>query len=153
MLAVIGSALVVVLLALAWQQRDRLPVAGLLTRGLGDQIDHATYQSVFLVGGQVYFGKLTTHGDDYVLLEDVFYLGEAGASPAPQGQLVKRGNELHGPRDPMIIPTSQVLFIENLRSDSHVAVAIQRFHSGVPGATVPPGTLAPAPTANPSPSR
>lgn len=138
--AALALAVVVVLLGIAWQQRDRLPVGGLLTRGIGDQIDRSTYQAVFLVGDQVYFGKLATHGDDYLLLDDVFYLPPDSTQAGDEGKLVKRGNELHGPREPMIIPVHEVLFIENLRLDSSVVTAITRYHAGAPGATTAPAT-------------
>ena len=152
-----GAVVLVVLVGLAalvWQARVQLGLGGVLAPGIGAQIDRGTYQAVFLVGGQVYFGKLSAQGDDYLLLDDVFYLSDTSAS-APQGQLVKRGNELHGPREPMIIPVREVLFIENLRADSQVATAIARFKSGAPGATVAPTTPAPAtpaPTVAPSPA-
>jgi hypothetical protein len=56
----------------------------------------------------------------------------------------------------MIIPKSQILFIENLRDDSDIVTAIKKFKSGqLPAATPPPATIAPTPTvrASPSPTR
>ena len=67
-----------------WQFRDRLDLGGVFARGAGDQIDRATYQAVFLTGGQLYFGRLATRGDDYFLLSDVYYLpADDKVSPAP----------------------------------------------------------------------
>ncbi len=112
-----------------WQQRQRA----------------TTYQAVFLTNGQVYFGKLQGNGRNEVLLQDVYYLQSAGTvqpassqttsananvntSPAntntPQYSLVKLGQELHGPTDRMYINRSQVLFTEDLRSNSQVVQAI-----------------------------
>ena len=145
--------LVVAAVFIAWQQRDRFTTA--FDRGLGSQVDRTTYQVVFLDGGQVYFGKLSTRGDDYVLLDDVFYLPQQEPqSEANEGQLIKRGNELHGPREPMIIPIGQVLFIENLKPDAPVVSAIRKYHSGTPGSTAPPPTPRPATSrpATPSPT-
>lgn len=125
--------------------------------GLASQIDRTRYQAVFLTGGQVFFGRVGDVTAEYLTLGDVFYLSP-GTEQQPS-QLVKRGKELHGPTDPMIIPIDQVLFIENLRSDSDVVTAIGKFHAGtLPVATPPQGTLAPtttprAPTPAPSPSR
>lgn len=146
-MGVVIAAIVIVALFLLWQQRDRFTTV--FDRGVASQIDQATYQAVFLAGGQVYFGRARTSGD-VVLLEDVFYLQqpESGQSELVQGQLIKRGNELHGPREPMIIPVAQILFIENLRGDAEVVNAITRYRSGAPGATAAPAT--PRATATPT---
>lgn len=135
------------LLALvAFQQRDAL--AGLL-RSPGDPatyVDQGTYQAVFLTGGQVYFGKLVPRGEVY-LMSDVYYLSTP-TEAQPAGQLIKRGNEVHGPREPMVILASQVLLIENQRPDSEVMAAIARFKSGErPSATPPPLGQSPRPSA------
>ncbi len=104
----------------------------------------------------MFFGKTGEVTDDYLALSDVFYLSP-GTETQPS-QLVKRGNEIHGPSEPMIIPMDQVLFVENLRDTSEVVTAIGKFHAGtLPVATPPQGTLAPtttpaAPTPSPAPS-
>ena len=110
-------------------QREAL--SALLGRGLGAQIDKTAYQAVFLTGGQVYFGRLQSQ-DDYFLLSDVFYIGDATEAPSQgtTGQLVKRGDELHAPKEPMLIPRDKVLFVENMRDDSQVVTAIRQFRSG-----------------------
>lgn len=138
------------LAAVVWNQRERL-----LGRPLGAEIDAAAHQALFLTGGQVYFGKATAVGDHY-LLSDVFYLATSDGAQGGQapGQLIKRGNELHGPREPMVIPNGSVLFLENLRDNGEVATAIRKFKAGeIPAATAPPATGAPTGTARPSPSR
>jgi hypothetical protein len=136
--AVLG--IVVLIGAVVWQQRDRLIAAA------PDPFDESVYQAVFLVTDQVYFGKLRIDGDRY-LLSDVYYVSQPGGGA--QGQLVKRGTELHAPRDPMIIPAHSVLFVENMREDSEVAVAIRQLRSGQGS---PAATLAPSPTVRPSPT-
>jgi len=85
----------------------------------------------------------------------VFYLAtNDGTQSGQAGQLIKRGRELHGPREPMVIPNSSVLFLENLRDDGDVATAIRKFKAGeIPAATptpVPPTATA---TSRPSASR
>ena len=72
--------------------------------GVADQVDKIAYQAVFLTGGQVFFGHATV-ADDAIAMTDVFYLAANTDTSQPQqlGQLVKRGNELHGPREPMLI--------------------------------------------------
>jgi len=133
--------------ALLVQQRDRLfPTAAA-------QIDRGAYQAVFLVTNQVFFGKLQVVADEY-LLSDVFYLSQPETGTT--SQLVKRGGEPHGPRDPMIIPARSVLYIENLRDDSVVVAGIKAFKSGQtnpPATAAPVVTAAPTGTARPSPTR
>lgn len=149
----LGVVVVVALLVfVVATQRERV------FAGEDRRVDHSTYQAVFLVSSQVYFGKLTIEGDDY-LLRDVFYLN-APQQGSSAGQLVKRGNELHGPVEPMVIPARSVLFIENMRDDSEVIAAIRAFKAGVtpapaPATTAPtttPAQPAATPTRSPSPS-
>src|SRR4029077_5324407 len=112
-------------------------ITTLFAPGAGDVIDHAAYQAVFLTGGGQYFGKLQPQGDDWFLLTDVFYLSSSDQSGT---QLIKRGNEAQGPKEPMIISRAQVLFIENLRDDSDIVGLIKKFKLG----QLPTATLAPA---------
>lgn len=154
-LALVALALGVFLTVALVVSTQRDTITTLVGRGLGEQIDRNAYQAVFLTGGQQYFGKLAYRGDHY-LLSDVFYLSapDQGQTPDPNRplQLLKRGKELHGPKDPMIIPGNEVVFIENLRDDSDVVVAIKRFNAGdIPSA--PAKTVAPSATPRPSPTR
>ncbi len=143
-------AILVLLIAVGVSQRERL--AAFMLSPEARAIDRDTYQAVFLISSQVYFGKLSLDGDSYTLT-DVFYLAAAPEGSQP-GQLIKRGTELHGPREPMVIPARSVLYFENMREDAQVMAAIRAFKSGTqppPLATSVPG--APARTAGPSPSR
>ena len=115
------------------QQRERLFGSS------ATQIDRSAYQAVFLVTNQVYFGKLSLDGETFLLI-DTFYLSQPSDAGATTGQLVKRGGEPHGPRDPMIIPVKSVLFVENLRDDSAVVGAIRAFKSGQPAPPAPTAT-------------
>lgn len=88
-----------------------------------DFIDPTAYQAVFLTNDQIYFGHLKNTSPDYLMLSDVYYVkvNESGA-----GQLTKLGvGEPHQPKDEMIINQDQVLFWENLKSDSPVVKIIQ----------------------------
>ncbi|NUM25693.1 MAG: hypothetical protein HUU49_03680 [Candidatus Buchananbacteria bacterium] len=103
-----------------------------------------TWQAVFLTNGQVYFGKVSKIGSDSVVLHDIYYLQvvtqplqRSQDEPAPteeeqqQGQqrltLIKLGNELHGPRDEMIINRDHVILMEDLKEDSRVVQAINDY--------------------------
>jgi len=147
LLVVIG---LILLLLVVRTQLFRAGITTLFAPSAAEVIDRDLYQAVFLTNGSTYFGKLQQQGDAWFVLTDVFYLSASeGSAPL----LIKRGSEPQGPREPMIIPQAQVLFIENLRDDSEIVSAIRRFKSGQPVATPAPATPQPAtatPTARPS---
>ena len=118
--------------------------------GIADQIDKSAYQAVFLTNGQIFFGRALV-GDGSLALSDVYYLAANTDTSQTQqlGQLIKRGSEIQGPKEPMLIESGQVLYIENLRDDSQVVTAIKRFKSGEqPAATPAPATPTPRPSAS-----
>lgn len=100
-------------------------------------IDSSKYQAVFFTNGQVYFGKLHAFNNDYLKLTDIFYLQtqSSDGSDNPQKtsndssnvQLIKLGDEIHGPEDEMVVSKDQVLFYENLKSDGKVAQSIDKY--------------------------
>lgn len=101
-------------------------------------IDGGKYQAVFFTNGQVYFGKLTNIGNNQLKLTNVFYVqsqddnktSKAEGEVAPNQsnmQLIKMGNEVHGPEDAMIINRDQVLFYENLKPDGKVSQTINEY--------------------------
>src|SRR5256886_11974880 len=154
MLLVLIALILVVLVVRT--QLFRAGIATLFAPSAAEVIDHNVYQAVFLANGSTYFGKLQAQGDEWFLLTDVFYLSSSDQAGT---QLIKRGNEAQGPKEPMIIPAAQVLFIENLRDDGDVVTLIKKFKSGqLPVATAPPGTPTGAPSTTrpsttPSPTR
>jgi len=102
-------------------------------------INKSEFQAVFLTNGQVYFGKLADLNNKYVTIKDIYYLqvqqsnnlqgASNSTSPNSQVSLAKLGNELHGPEDKMYIANDQMLFWENLKSDSKVVQAIDKYQS------------------------
>jgi hypothetical protein len=156
LLVLIGLIVLVLILR---TQLFRAGIATLFAPSAAEVVERDSYQAVFLTNGTTYFGKLEPQGDDWFVLKDVFYLSVSDQSGT---QLIKRGTEPQGPKEPMIISRGQVLFIENLRDDSDIVTAIRRFKSGqIPAATQPPANTAPATTApstgrpstSPSPTR
>ena len=145
LLAILAVPLIVGLLFVVYQQRERFPV---FASGAATYVDEAAYQAVFLTSSQVFFGRLRVASSEFYLLSDVYYLN-APPQGDQSGQLLKRGGELHGPREPMVIAAGQVLFIENVKDDSEVMAAIRRFQRG----ESPRPPAAPAATARPSPTR
>lgn len=91
----------------------------------------SSYQAVFLANNQVYFGKLSNASSRYPTLKDIYYL-RVSQQLQPQDpnatesqiQLVKLGSEIHGPTTDMKINRDQILFVEDLKSDSQVVKAI-----------------------------
>jgi hypothetical protein len=144
--------LLILLILVVRTQLFRAGVATLFAPGAAEIIDGDAYQAVFLTNGATYFGKLRAQGDDWFLLTRVYYLAASEQSGA---QLVRRGSEPQGPREPMIIARENVLFFENLRDDSEIVTAIRRFESGqLPPPTAPPSaTPARSPSPVPSPTR
>ncbi len=104
-------------------------------------IDTNKYQAVFFTNGQVYFGKLRPMNSQYMKLTNIFYLqtqsSDGTNSENPQKtagdknnvQLIKLGEEVHGPEDQMIISKDQVLFYENLKSNGKVAQTIAKYNN------------------------
>ncbi len=99
------------------------------------------YAAVFLANGQVYFGKLSGEMSQYPILRDVFYLriqrqlqppdeetskGEGGERR--ETQLIKLGEELHGPVDEIRFNRDQILFIEKMKHDSRVVQGIKQYY-------------------------
>jgi hypothetical protein len=107
----------------------------------GTDIETGKYQAVFLTNGQVYFGKLRDISPDFLQLSDVYYLqtksSSGSSSSNPQSsttdqsnvQLIKLGDEVHGPEDQMTITKSQVLFYENIKADGQVGKLIKDMQS------------------------
>ena len=152
MLLVLIALILVVLVVRT--QLFRAGISTLFAPSAAELIDRNLYQAVFLANGSTYFGKLQEQGSDWFVLTDVFYLSVSDQSGT---QLIKRGTEPQGPKEPMIISRQQVLFIENMRDDSDIVTLIKKFKSGqLPTATPPPPTAAPTtgrPSASPSPTR
>lgn len=122
-----GGWLVVLLAAaLLWQASVSLGWFPSLTF---PAVDKDKWQAVFLNNDQVYFGHLQEKNRDYAVLKNTYYFRAAEQSPSNQQQqinLIKLGNELHGPEDEIYIPKNQILFWENLKSDSQVARIINQ---------------------------
>ncbi len=97
-------------------------LSSLLDNQSGDQ-----YSAVFLLNGQVYFGKMVSNNEKEIVLKEVYYLQASTASKAEEKKydLIKLGTEVHGPTSEIFITRSNVLFYEILRSDSEVLNSIR----------------------------
>jgi len=83
------------------------------------------YQSVALVNGQLYFGRLAASGGEYLALRDVYYvqIRQNPDTHVTANVLTRRGSEPHGP-DRMLINRSQVLLVEPVKPDSQIGKLI-----------------------------
>lgn len=91
------------------------------------RVDPNVYQGVFLTNNQQYFGHLKNLGTRHPYLADVYYVQTQPINPAEQQfNLVKLGNEIHGPEDVIYFNWKNVLFWENLKPDSRVVRGIEQ---------------------------
>lgn len=136
---IITGLLIIALLVTAWFAWLKP------TSGSTLSIDNGKYQAVFFTNGQVYFGRLQALSSEYFKLTDIFYLqNQQTTTQDPNNlqqtadkqnqdqskvQLIKLGDEIHGPEDAMVISKDQVLFYENLKSDGKVAQSIAQYKS------------------------
>ncbi len=137
LIAIISVALVIIIAGiigwLVWSKSQTSTSTG---------IDNSKYQAVFFTNGQVYFGKLHEFNTQYLKLTDIYYLQgqsnsesdknnpqQTNSNTAGNVQLIKLGDEIHGPEDEMILSKDQVLFYENLKADGKVAQSIDKYKS------------------------
>jgi hypothetical protein len=82
------------------------------------------YQAVFIVGGQVFFGKAEL-GPEYFTLRDVFYIHsqEDQRTKEISRSFLRRGQEPHGP-NLMYINKNQIVFIESVSPESKIGKLI-----------------------------
>lgn len=105
----------IALTVLTWQALRRQQVPDTGTR----------FQSVALINGQLFFGRLEPADGDFLALREVFYVQtrQNPETKAVANILVKRGAEPHQP-DRMLVNRSQVLLIEPVKADSQIAKLI-----------------------------
>lgn len=85
------------------------------------------YQIVYLLTGQVYFGKLQNTSGEYLTLTNVYMLQnqqDAAEGTDNTSNILQVSRQVYGPDDSMAIRADQVQFWQNLRPDSKVAQAI-----------------------------
>jgi len=88
------------------------------------------YQVVYLLSGQVYFGKLQNTDGEYLTLKNVYTLQsgaatEDSADASNATNILQVSRQVYGPEDSMAIRAEQVQFWQNLSQDSKVAKAIE----------------------------
>jgi hypothetical protein len=94
----------------------------------GVRINSRGYQVVYLASGQAFFGKLQNTDGKYVVIKDAYTTqDQTGAQDNAQSQtaIVKVSQQVYGPEDSLSIKSDQVVFWQNLRSDSKIVQAIE----------------------------
>ncbi len=154
---IVAIVVIVVLVVLGVLFRDNIFGKKDSDSEVGGKASSGKYQAVFLTNGQVYFGKLAKANSSYAELEDIYYLQvtqpplqgsqdqTAAQKQQPQLQLVKLGNELHGPEDKMHINADQILFYEDLKDEGRVVQAIKEYQANPTRGQQPTGGQQQAP--------
>jgi len=92
---------------------------------------NATYRAVFLTNNQVFFGKMVSQNQNYITLENVFYIQDKqdleNADTTGDVSLIRAGREVHGPTNLISISRPQVLFMQTLKDDSKILSAILQY--------------------------
>lgn len=101
--------------------------------------DANKWSAIFLINGQVYFGKILEKTQNEMIVEDVYFLNvvqrpvgiaegedqQQFQNAEPELTLVERTNTLHKPTGQIILNMSNVLFTEDLTPESQVIEAIE----------------------------
>lgn len=87
------------------------------------------WHSVQLINNEIYYGEIKNIKSDPIKLQNTYYNYKNKNINNKKNtntnlQLVKRGQETHGPNGTMYIPSSQILYIEKLHTSSKVLKAI-----------------------------
>ena len=100
-------------------------------------LDSSRYQAVFLTNGQIYFGKMSDFNSTSFKMTEIYYpqpkadttdtKETTNATNNTDGlQLIRLGDEVHGPENTMFLSKKQILYYENLKSDSKVSQLIEQ---------------------------
>ena len=94
--------------------------------GRSAMIARGSWCAVTLANGQVYYGVMTAAGSGYVRLKQVYYVqsvAQSNGGPSQFRLVNRQKNDWHAP-DWMLIPTSKVLYVENVSAQSRLASLI-----------------------------
>lgn len=91
--------------------------------------ENKSRQAVFLTTGQVYFGYIDDVDSEIVTLRDVYYMKTTEAMAMAKGEankisLIKLGSEPYRPEGTLKINRSQILYFQNISSESRINTAI-----------------------------
>lgn len=99
-------------------------------------IDTSKFQVVMLSNGQSYFGKLERLNNEYLKLDNVYFLqnqqetnDEGTTAPKASTEnsnykLIRLSDDIHTPEDTIVVSNAQVIYYENLKSDGKISQLI-----------------------------
>lgn len=82
----------------------------------------SSYYAVFLSNGQIYFGQIAENNSNELVIANSYRLQPSGQTYT----LLKTTDEAYGSTDKMFINHSQILYYEQLKSDSKVVQLINQ---------------------------
>lgn len=95
-----------------------------------DSRQQKEFSAVFLDNDQVYFGKIVYNSSTRLELTNVYYLRASVLKEAGDNAelaLLKRGDELHAPKDRMVLNWDHILYYEPLKNDGVIMKAISKY--------------------------
>jgi hypothetical protein len=95
-------------------------------------VDNDRYQAVHVADGRVFFGKIEHIDSHFIRLAEAYYTpsastvaaGDDAANQNTNLSLIKAGEEVYGPDGNVLLQIEQVVYWENLKSDSKLLQAI-----------------------------
>ena len=82
----------------------------------------SSYYAVFLANSQVYFGEISENNTNEMVLTNAYRMQPSGQTY----NLIKLSDEAYGSTNKIFINRNQILFYEQLRSDSPVVKLIEQ---------------------------
>lgn len=104
------------------------------------------YYAIFLDNNDVYFGKISKRDDQFITLENTFYLR---VTQVPQKtsdgknvslssfDLIKVGTEVHKPKDKVQLQVSHIISLQELDETSEVIKVINNYKAPAPTSAQP----------------
>lgn len=139
---VLGAMIVIAVIAVAvfLKNKNDTPYSSTTSTGAttttkstpGYSLTKSGYQAIILQNDQVYVGKLSNLGDQFVKVDEAYRL-VASDSTTDKGKtdlkLIKLEEGVHGPTNSMLVNRDHIVLIEDLRSDSKLLDIIKHYQS------------------------
>ncbi|MBI3495229.1 hypothetical protein HY065_01225 [Candidatus Berkelbacteria bacterium] len=132
---VLGAILVIAVIAAAvlLKNKNESPVSSTSPSGKSTasySLTKSGYQALVLSNDQVYVGKISNLGDQFVKVDEA-YLLIASESTSDKGKtdlkLIKLEEGVHGPTNAMLVNRDHIALVEDLRSDSKLLDIIKNY--------------------------
>jgi hypothetical protein len=124
-----------------------LGVGGYVVAKKRVRVDQDKRQAVFLSNGDSYFGDIVSINEEFIALKDVYYppsrdsLSQDSTTGKKKLTLQKLNDAIYGPDNTIYINREQVLYFGDMRANSKVNEAIEKYiqeSNATPHPTVSP---------------